>query len=113
MLVTLTCSVSSASRLSATCQVLGKLLTLKRLRCSVDLQGYSEEYQDHYTTLSVFRVSNQTATTDEFLRGVSSVQDALLKEWEISPEKARLSSNFIDAGFKVCCLARRCWCANC
>lgn len=52
-----------------------------------------EEYQDHYTTLTrtyfplrnkrapasnitlVFRVSNETLTTDEFLRGVKDVQD--------------------------------------
>lgn len=63
--------------------------------------SYSEQYQDHYTTLSIFRVSNETVTTDEFLRGVKEVQDEIFKEWEVSPEKARLSSNSIDAGFKV------------
>ncbi|OBZ65421.1 Alcohol oxidase 1 [Grifola frondosa] len=66
-----------------------------------DLPGVGEEYQDHYTTLSVFRVSNETVTTDDFLRGVKEVQQEIFQEWETSPEKARLSSNSIDAGFKI------------
>ena len=61
----------------------------------------SEEYQDHYTTLSIYRVSNETITTDDFLRGVKEVQREIFQEWEVSPEKARLSSNAIDAGFKI------------
>lgn len=40
-------------------------------------------------------------TTDDFLRGVKAVQQELFAEWETSPEKARLSSNFIDAGWKA------------
>lgn len=28
----------------------------------------------------------------------------IFQEWEVSPEKARLSSNSIDAGFKVCAI---------
>ncbi|EPS99789.1 hypothetical protein FOMPIDRAFT_1030775 [Fomitopsis schrenkii] len=66
-----------------------------------DLPGVGEEYQDHYTTLSLFRVSNETETTDDFLRGVKEAQHELFSEWEQSPEKARLSSNSIDAGFKI------------
>ena len=46
-------------------------------------------------------MSNETITTDDFLRGVKDVQKELYAEWETSPEKARLSSNFIDAGFKI------------
>lgn len=53
----------------------------------------------------VYRVSNESETTDDFLRGVKDVQRELFTEWEQSPEKARLSSNCIDAGFKVRCYA--------
>ncbi|CCM04951.1 uncharacterized protein FIBRA_07148 [Fibroporia radiculosa] len=66
-----------------------------------DLPGVGEEYQDHYTTLSLYRVSNETQTTDDFLRGAPEVQKELFAEWESRPEKARLSSNCIDAGFKI------------
>ncbi|KAJ2935461.1 hypothetical protein H1R20_g1632, partial [Candolleomyces eurysporus] len=66
-----------------------------------DLPGVGEEYQDHYTTLSLYRVANESATTDDFLRGVKEVQKEIFAEWEVSPEKARLSSNSIDAGFKI------------
>ncbi|KAI0773556.1 alcohol oxidase [Fomes fomentarius] len=66
-----------------------------------DLPGVGEEYQDHYTTLSIYRVSNETQTLDDFLRGDKEVQKELFAEWETSPEKARLSSNAIDAGFKI------------
>ncbi|KAJ2917290.1 hypothetical protein MD484_g3124, partial [Candolleomyces efflorescens] len=66
-----------------------------------DLPGVGEQYQDHYTTLSLYRVSNESATTDDFLRGVKEVQKEIFAEWEVSPEKARLSSNSIDAGFKI------------
>lgn len=66
-----------------------------------DLPGVGEEYQDHYTTLSIYRVSNETHTLDDFLRGDKEVQKELFAEWETSPEKARLASNAIDAGFKI------------
>ncbi|KAG6888844.1 hypothetical protein C0995_005384 [Termitomyces sp. Mi166 len=66
-----------------------------------DLPGVGEQYQDHYTTLSVYRVSNESFTLDDFLRGDKEVQKELFVEWETSPEKARLSSNAIDAGFKI------------
>lgn len=49
----------------------------------------------------VYRVANETVTTDDFLRGIKEVQNELFQEWEVSPEKARLSSNAIDAGFKI------------
>ncbi|EGN97564.1 hypothetical protein SERLA73DRAFT_184316 [Serpula lacrymans var. lacrymans S7.3] len=66
-----------------------------------DLPGVGEQYQDHYTTLSLFRVSNESSTLDDFLRGNKQAQQELFQEWEVSPEKARLSSNAIDAGFKI------------
>ncbi|KAG6824994.1 hypothetical protein H0H92_005148 [Tricholoma furcatifolium] len=66
-----------------------------------DLPGVGEEYQDHYTTLSIYRVSNESFTLDDFLRGNKEVQKEIFAEWETSPEKARLSSNAIDAGFKI------------
>ncbi|KAJ7060584.1 GMC oxidoreductase-domain-containing protein [Mycena amicta] len=47
--------------------------------------------------MTVYRVSNESATLDDFLRGDKEVQRELFQEWE----KARLSSNAIDAGFKI------------
>ncbi|KAF8900882.1 GMC oxidoreductase-domain-containing protein [Gymnopilus junonius] len=66
-----------------------------------DLPGVGEQYQDHYTTLSVYRVSEESQTLDDFLRGDPEARRELFNEWEVSPEKARLSSNAIDAGFKI------------
>ncbi|KAJ7187243.1 alcohol oxidase [Mycena filopes] len=81
----------------------GSAERLKKMDIKVvsDLPGVGEQYQDHYTTLSIFRVSNESATLDDFLRGDKEVQKELFQEWEVSPEKARLSSNAIDAGFKI------------
>ncbi|KAJ7040472.1 GMC oxidoreductase-domain-containing protein [Mycena alexandri] len=80
----------------------GSAERLKKMDIKVvsDLPGVGEQYQDHYTTLSIYRVSNESATLDDFLRGDKEVQKELFQEWEVSPEKARLSSNAIDAGFK-------------
>ncbi|KAJ7854763.1 hypothetical protein B0H13DRAFT_2358333 [Mycena leptocephala] len=77
----------------------GKADLLKKLDIKVvsDLPGVGEQYQDHYTTLSIYRVSNESTTLDDFLRGDKEVQKELFHEWE----KARLSSNAIDAGFKI------------
>nr|6H3G_A Chain A, Alcohol oxidase [Phanerodontia chrysosporium]6H3G_B Chain B, Alcohol oxidase [Phanerodontia chrysosporium]6H3G_C Chain C, Alcohol oxidase [Phanerodontia chrysosporium]6H3G_D Chain D, Alcohol oxidase [Phanerodontia chrysosporium]6H3G_E Chain E, Alcohol oxidase [Phanerodontia chrysosporium]6H3G_F Chain F, Alcohol oxidase [Phanerodontia chrysosporium]6H3G_G Chain G, Alcohol oxidase [Phanerodontia chrysosporium]6H3G_H Chain H, Alcohol oxidase [Phanerodontia chrysosporium]CDG66232.1 len=79
----------------------GELLRQLGIKIVSDLPGVGEQYQDHYTTLSIYRVSNESITTDDFLRGVKDVQRELFTEWEVSPEKARLSSNAIDAGFKI------------
>ena len=57
-------------------------------------------YVDTHQSL-VYRVSNETITTDDFLRGVKEAQAEWFQEWEVSPEKARLSSNAIDAGYKL------------
>ncbi|KAJ8517833.1 hypothetical protein ONZ45_g5014 [Pleurotus djamor] len=78
-----------------------KLLQKMDVKVVSDLPGVGEQYQDHYTTLSIYRVSNETNTLDDFLRGDKDVQKELFQEWETSPEKARLSSNAIDAGFKI------------
>ncbi|GBE86114.1 Alcohol oxidase [Sparassis crispa] len=78
-----------------------ELLRQLDIKVVSDLPGVGEEYQDHYTTLTLYRVSNETVTTDVFLRGVKEVQKELFAEWETSPEKARLSSNSIDAGLKI------------
>ncbi|KAG2075739.1 alcohol oxidase [Suillus decipiens] len=81
----------------------GSASLLKQLDVKVvsDLPGVGEEYQDHYTTLSIYRVSNESTTLDDFLRGDEKTQKEIFAEWEVSPEKARLSSNAIDAGFKI------------
>ncbi|KAJ3712557.1 GMC oxidoreductase-domain-containing protein [Lentinula guzmanii] len=78
-----------------------KLLQKLDIKVVSDVPGVGEQYQDHYTTLSLYRVSNESATLDDFLRGDKEVQKELFAEWETSPEKARLSSNAIDAGFKI------------
>ncbi|KAG2757022.1 GMC oxidoreductase [Suillus brevipes Sb2] len=54
---------------------------LKQLDIKVvsDLPGVGEEYQDHYTTLSIYRVSNESTTLDDFLRGDEQTQK------EVSP----------------------------
>ncbi|KAK0231261.1 GMC oxidoreductase-domain-containing protein, partial [Armillaria fumosa] len=78
-----------------------KLLKKLDLKVVSDLPGVGEQYQDHYTTLTLYRVSNESFTLDDFLRGDKEVQKELFAEWETSPEKARLSSNAIDAGFKI------------
>ncbi|KAF8580577.1 GMC oxidoreductase [Ramaria rubella] len=81
----------------------GDAKVLKNLKIPVvsDLPGVGEQYQDHYTTLSIYRVSNESFTLDDFLRGDKATQDRLFQQWEITPEKAALSSNAIDAGFKI------------
>ncbi|KZV71491.1 GMC oxidoreductase [Peniophora sp. CONT] len=71
------------------------------LKCVSDLPGVGEQYQDHYTTLSIYRVAEETPTLDAFLRGDPEARKELFQEWEMSPERARLSSNAIDAGFKI------------
>jgi len=78
-----------------------KLLKKLDIKVVSDLPGVGEQYQDHYTTLSIFRVSNESFTTDEFLRGDKDTQERLFAQWEATPEKALLSSNHIDAGFKI------------
>ena len=71
----------------------GDLLRQLGIKVVSNLPGVGEEYQDHYTTLSselsryvpsprtkvynvfiVFRVSNETITLDDFLRGDKDVQ---------------------------------------
>jgi len=81
----------------------GNAQLLKKLDIKVvsDLPGVGEQYQDHYTTLSLYRVSNESTTSDDFMRGDKETQDKLFAQWENSPEKALLSSNMIDAGFKI------------
>ncbi|GAA5828265.1 hypothetical protein JCM11251_002667 [Rhodosporidiobolus azoricus] len=66
-----------------------------------DLPGVGEEYQDHYTTLQILRVSPETITTDDFLRGDQATQDKIYNEWHTNPSRSILASNAIDAGFKL------------
>ncbi|KAF9440506.1 GMC oxidoreductase [Macrolepiota fuliginosa MF-IS2] len=88
---------------------MGNKELLKKLDIKVvsDLLGVGEEYQDHYTMLLrrwclVYHVSNESQTLDNFLWGVPKVQCELFQEWEVSPEKVHLSSNAINARFKIC-----------
>ena len=50
---------------------------------------------------AVYRVSEESETLDAFLRGDPAARAALFSEWETAPQRARLSSNAIDAGFKI------------
>ena len=68
-----------------------KLLKQLDIKCVSDLPGVGEQYQDHYTTLSrtfsafhfhicvlivsVYRVSNESVTLDDFLRGDKETQE--------------------------------------
>ncbi|GAA6002773.1 hypothetical protein JCM10207_007669 [Rhodosporidiobolus poonsookiae] len=81
----------------------GNAQLLKKLNIPVvsDLPGVGEEYQDHYTTLQIFRVSPETITTDDFLRGDQYTQDKIYNEWHTNPSRSILASNCIDAGFKL------------
>ncbi|KAJ7201748.1 hypothetical protein C8J57DRAFT_1624531 [Mycena rebaudengoi] len=79
-----------------------KRLQKMNIKVVSDLPGVGEKYQEYVAI--VFRVSNESTTSDDFLRGDKEVQKELFQEWEVSPEriqKARLSSNAIDAGFKI------------
>ncbi|GAA5907615.1 hypothetical protein JCM6882_004423 [Rhodosporidiobolus microsporus] len=81
----------------------GSAKLLKELGIPIvsDLPGVGEEYQDHYTTLQLFRVSPETITTDDFLRGDQATQDKIYNEWHTNPSRSILASNAIDAGFKL------------
>uniref|UniRef100_A0A8H7XR66 pyranose dehydrogenase (acceptor) n=1 Tax=Psilocybe cubensis TaxID=181762 RepID=A0A8H7XR66_PSICU len=61
-----------------------ELLEKLGLKVVSDLPGVGEEYQDHYTTLSIYRVSNESHTLDDFLRGDKEVQK------EMRPTEAEL-----------------------
>lgn len=78
-----------------------KLLKELGIKVVSDLPGVGEEYQDHYTTLQLFRASNETFTADDFLRGDPETRERLFKQWEDKPSHAQLSSNMIDAGVKI------------
>jgi hypothetical protein len=53
---------------------------------------------DHYTTLSIFRVSNESWTVDDFMRGDKETQDKVFAEWEV-----RLSNLFGAFNYaKIC-----------
>ncbi|KAH7313234.1 putative methanol oxidase [Rhizoctonia solani] len=66
----------------------------------VDLPGVGKQYQDHYTTFSVFRARASEPTADDWLRGDPKVQE----EWmrlHTATGKGPAASNGIDAGFKI------------
>ncbi|MCV2423674.1 GMC family oxidoreductase N-terminal domain-containing protein, partial [Paucibacter sp. DJ4R-1] len=66
----------------------------------VDLPGVGKQYQDHYTTFSVFRARASEPTADDWLRGDPKVQE----EWmrlHTTTGKGPAASNGIDAGFKI------------
>ena len=60
-----------------------KLLRSLDIKVVSDLPGVGEQYQDHYTTLSIYRVSNDSWTADDFLRGDKETQAKIFAEWEV------------------------------
>jgi hypothetical protein len=52
---------------------------------------------DHYTTLSIFRVSNESFTLDDFLRGDKATQDSIFQQWEVR------QSQLADISFVLTC----------
>jgi alcohol oxidase len=78
----------------------GEILKKLDMKVVSDLPGVGEQLQDHLTTMSLFRVSNESCTMDDFMRGDQEVQKELLQQWRNNPESAPLTSA-IDAGFKL------------
>ncbi|CAE7191054.1 unnamed protein product [Rhizoctonia solani] len=73
---------------------------VKTLLTLPDLPGVGKQYQDHYTTFSVFRARASEPTADDWLRGDPKVQE----EWmrlHATTGKGPAASNGIDAGFKI------------
>ncbi|KAG8716985.1 hypothetical protein FRC08_008397 [Ceratobasidium sp. 394] len=66
----------------------------------VDLPGVGKQYQDHYTTFSVFRARASEPTGDDWLRGDPKVQEDWLR-LHTTTGKGPAASNGIDAGFKI------------
>ncbi|KAF8599079.1 putative methanol oxidase [Ceratobasidium sp. AG-I] len=66
----------------------------------VDLPGVGKQYQDHYTTFSVFRARASEPTGDDFLRGDPKVQEEWFRQ-HTATGKGPAASNGIDAGFKI------------
>ncbi|KAB5593139.1 Alcohol oxidase [Ceratobasidium theobromae] len=65
-----------------------------------DLPGVGKQYQDHYTTFSVFRARASEPTADDWLRGDPKVQEEWMR-MHAATGKGPAASNGIDAGFKI------------
>lgn len=70
------------------------------VKCLVDLPGVGEQYQDHYTTFSVFRARQSEPTIDDWLRGDPETHQRLTAQYQLT-KSGPLASNGIDAGFKI------------
>lgn len=70
------------------------------VKCLVDLPGVGKQYQDHYTTFSVFRARQSEPTIDDWLRGDKETHERLIAEYNLT-HSGPLASNGIDAGFKI------------
>jgi alcohol oxidase len=80
---------------------LSLLSVLSTLSISLtDLPGVGKQYQDHYTTFSVFRARASEPTGDDWLRGVPEVQEDWMRT-HATTGKGPAASNGIDAGFKI------------
>ncbi|EJD40360.1 putative methanol oxidase [Auricularia subglabra TFB-10046 SS5] len=66
----------------------------------VDLPGVGKQYQDHYTTFSVFRARQSEPTIDDWLRGDPATHEKLTLQYQLT-KSGPLASNAIDAGFKI------------
>ncbi|THH07338.1 hypothetical protein EW145_g3449 [Phellinidium pouzarii] len=77
-----------------------KLLKELDIKVVSDLPGVGEQYQDHYTTLSIYRASNESVTTDDFLRGDKETQDKIRPTEEELKEMGPEFNKLWDTYFK-------------
>ncbi|CAE7191049.1 unnamed protein product [Rhizoctonia solani] len=100
-MVVLTAGTLSTPQILERSGIGGKnILDKAGVKTLVDLPGVGKQYQDHYTTFSVFRARASEPTADDWLRGDPKVQE----EWmrlHATTGKGPAASNGIDAGFKI------------
>ncbi|KEP53926.1 alcohol oxidase [Rhizoctonia solani 123E] len=100
-MVVLTAGTLSTPQILERSGIGGKdILDKAGVKTLVDLPGVGKQYQDHYTTFSVFRARASEPTADDWLRGDPKVQE----EWmrlHAATGKGPAASNGIDAGFKI------------
>lgn len=68
------------------------------VKCLVDLPGVGTNYQDHNLIMAPYRISPDTGTHDNFLRGIPEVHAQAEKDFKGG--KGDYATNYIDCGGK-------------
>lgn len=76
-----------------------EILEKAGVKSLVDLPGVGTNYQDHNLILPSYKVSNESETHDDFLKGTPEVHAQGAKDLESG--KGVFATNFIDCGGKV------------